>query len=219
MYNITLICSKHREIGKCNSLELYNIFKMINPEIIFEEIHSSRFDDYYKDQKIRNLETDAVRMYLKDKKIEQIPVDNYDISKIHSFYRDYKYMNKIINNNIDIHHLLNKISYMTEQYGFKFINSYECAELFEELNNLESNVIKRINDERLSRIYNLWNKITDGRENAMLKNIYNYSKENKYAKAIFVIGTRHKNSIIKKIQEYKEKEEIKLNWRFDNFIN
>jgi hypothetical protein len=43
MYNITLICSRHDELGKWNSNELYQILEKVNPDIIFEEIPSSRY--------------------------------------------------------------------------------------------------------------------------------------------------------------------------------
>jgi hypothetical protein len=33
-------------------------------------------------------------------------------------------------------------------------------------------------------------------------------------KALFFVGSGHRKSIIEKIQEYNEKEEIKLNWNF-----
>jgi hypothetical protein len=49
MYNITLICTVHRENGKCNSEELYNIIEKINPEIIFEEIPYFMYIENYKE--------------------------------------------------------------------------------------------------------------------------------------------------------------------------
>ena len=52
----------------------------------------------------------------------------------------------------------------------------------------------------------------DIRENAMLKNIYNYSKENQFNQAVFLIGTSHKKSIMQKITKYEKKSEVKLNW-------
>jgi hypothetical protein len=45
MYNITLVCTKHKESGNCNSLELHKIIKAIKPEIIFEELSHSNFEN------------------------------------------------------------------------------------------------------------------------------------------------------------------------------
>jgi len=47
MYNITLICTSHRNAGKCNSKELYRIIETINPEIIFEELSYMDFNKTY----------------------------------------------------------------------------------------------------------------------------------------------------------------------------
>ena len=52
----------------------------------------------------------------------------------------------------------------------------------------------------------------DYRENVMLQNIYNYSKENQYNKAVFLIGAEHQRSIVQKIKEHEKLSEIKLNW-------
>jgi len=45
---ITLVATVHREGGKCNSDELYNIIEKISPEIIFEEISPNGFATIYK---------------------------------------------------------------------------------------------------------------------------------------------------------------------------
>ncbi len=37
MYNITLICTRHSEIGECNINALYKIIERIEPDLIFEE--------------------------------------------------------------------------------------------------------------------------------------------------------------------------------------
>jgi len=37
VYNITLINSVHKKLGKCNSNELYKIIERIQPEVIFEK--------------------------------------------------------------------------------------------------------------------------------------------------------------------------------------
>ena len=52
----------------------------------------------------------------------------------------------------------------------------------------------------------------DNRENAMLQNIYNYSKENLYNQAVFLLGCGHRKSIISKIAEYEKLSTVKLYW-------
>ena len=69
-----------------------------------------------------------------------------------------------------------------------------------------------INKNELFRIHHLSNKEDDIRENAMLQNIYNYSKENQYNQAVFLLGSGHRKSIVPKIAEYEKLSTIKLNW-------
>ena len=72
-----------------------------------------------------------------------------------------------------------------------------------------------IQKNRLLDIYKLFHaEQYDNRENAMLQNIYNYSKGNQYSQAVFLIGAEHKRSIMQKITEYEKLSEIKLNWSF-----
>ena len=210
MYNITLIFTSHKENGKCNSNELYKIIETINPDTIFEEIPSFKFDAYYKEHSISTLETNAIKKYLQKHQIEHIPVDNYDLPNIR--FEDVNYMFDKIYNNIEYCRLSEKQLLLISKYGFTYLNSNQCSDTFEKLHILEENVIKNINDEKLFCTYKLWIELIDKRENEIISNIYNYSNEHRYNKAILIIGAEHRKSIIKKIQEYNRKEE--LNWNF-----
>ena len=66
MYNITLVCTRHGESGNCNSIELHDIIEKIRPEIIFEELSQSHFDESYKQETLITLETNAIKKYLKN---------------------------------------------------------------------------------------------------------------------------------------------------------
>ena len=50
----------------------------------------------------------------------------------------------------------------------------------------------------------------------MLNNIYNYSKQNQYDQAVFLLGAGHRNSIMQKIKVYNDNSDFKLNWLFYN---
>ncbi len=52
MNSITLIATAHFEIGKCNSYELYKIIEKISPEVIFEELSSNLFDEFYNQNQL-----------------------------------------------------------------------------------------------------------------------------------------------------------------------
>jgi hypothetical protein len=90
--------------------------------------------------------------------------------------------------------------------------------LFDKVKEFEEAIIPQTNLKKdyLLRIYKLYREEHDNRENKMLLNIYDYSKENPFDQAAFLIGAAHRNSIVKKITECDKKEKLKLNWALHN---
>lgn len=220
MHNITLIGTIHKERGFCTSNELYKIFEAINPDVIFEEIPPSYFDKYYVTKTRRNLESDTVVKYLGSHNIQHIPVDSDDVPP-DSFFEDLEYLYKRIESITDING--SKYRYYTDENslsikinGFQYINSNDCIAIQNEIEDSIKNSLIKINDEKLSQIHQEWIKVNENRENKMLQNIYNYSKQHTFNKAIFMIGFAHRKSIIQKIAKYENTSEIKLNWSFFN---
>ena len=217
MCNITLIFTKHKEHGICNSNELYNIFVQIRPEVIFEEIPPSRHDAYYKEHGVSILETNAVKKYKQEYNIKNIPVDkNYDINEIKEQYDNSSHLDDIIfGNSVEYCNLWEKNLEMTYLYGFEYFNCIKYTELSEKLHQIERNIIRNLNVLELLNKYKMWINNINERENEMIQNIYNYSKENNFKNAIFTIGAEHKISIIKKLTNIKEEKNI--NWIYDIF--
>jgi pheromone shutdown protein TraB len=219
MYNITLIGTAHLEDGKCNSDELYNIIESINPEVIFEELPNYLFDKFYNGKQISDEPTEVkcIKKYLQNHNIKHIPVDidvspnlsTSEISYMFNTFRKYDVYKKLEHEQ----HLL------TAEEGFAYLNSKKCSELFDKKKIIEKNLMEfGFNKNILFRIHKLFYEEQDNRENAMLQNIYNYSEENQYNQAVFLIGSAHRNSIMQKITEYESKEKLKLNWTFYNNI-
>jgi len=216
MYDITLICTAHSENGKCNSRELYKIIEELKPEIIFEELSLSVYNECYGIQNRFTVETGAIKMYLQNHNIEHIPVVGSELTRDldNKFEIMIKYDNYL--------NLQDYFMSLEDKYGFQFLNSKLCEQLFEEIKTLEELIIEDNDDEILSRIYKWGNETIDTYENEIIKNVYCYSAENKYNKALMFIGAGHRKSIIKKVQEYEKKDKLKLNWTFYNdqdFIN
>jgi hypothetical protein len=236
MYNITLICTRHDEKGLCNVNELYKIFEAVNPEVIFEELTTSQFNEYYKDSikeenifssfinyyqihKNKRLETDTIKYYLQTHQINHIPVDYFE-ELPPTFLDENKnmhiYIEKVCPN---YNYFIDLNSIYAEQYGFKYLNSDNCININKKLYEEIGNLLKLLNNDKYIQTHNFWNDLMDKRENEMLKNIYNYCKENQFNKGLFYIGSGHRESIINKIKIYNEKEEIKINWNYNNYEN
>ncbi|MGH2666111.1 hypothetical protein [Flavobacterium sp.] len=159
MFNITLIFTIHKECGNCNSTELHKIIEKICPEIIFEELSYSCFDECYKKESLITLETTAIKKYLQNHNIEHIPVDTYPIPK--SFHNDIDYMyNKIFNNHkiIECHSLrvlIDNQSSLISKEGFSNLNSNQNDKYFKKVSILKKRILDILNNEKLFYITNL----------------------------------------------------------------
>jgi hypothetical protein len=216
MYNITVICTKHKEFGNCNSMELNKIIESIKPEIIFEELSDTNFHKCYYENSLITLETIAIKKYLQNNNIKHIPVDSYELPNSYYDDLDYLYYRIIYNNKIPdsqrLLDMLNNQSLFEDQHGFSFLNSNQNVELFEEINNLKVRILKAINEENLFRTDRLEKEVIKNREYEIINNIYNYSQDHLFTQAILFIGSGHRKSIMEKIDKRKLQENRALNW-------
>lgn len=229
MYNITLISTKHSEIGKCNHNELYKILESINPEVIFDELPSHYFDMYFSDSYDmycansillnRNtpktpIEVKCIKKYKQNYNVKILPVDIDVTPKLSKHQDEIFFMSSTFFKYEEYKELDNEIETLIAQEGFNYLNSDIFLVYLERKEILEKNIMEsEIEKDRLLNIYKLFHaEQCNNRENEMLENIYNYSKENQYNQAVFLIGAEHKKSIIKKNIEYEKLSGIKLNW-------
>ena len=228
MSTITLIATGHKENGLCNSQELFKIIEQIRPEVIFEEIPPGRFEAVYAGTRKASLEIIAIKEYLqKYPDVHHYPVD-LDIEE--SIEKEIKFevdgIPLICNDYHSEYNYLNlQMSHGQEFGGFPFLNSDQCSKIILRKKALEKEILntlrndknqRNMDHERLNFAYKRWIDQNDDRENEMLRNIYRYMGSKKYANALFLVGAAHRKPIMQKIQEYKSKEEFKLNWRFYN---
>mgnify|MGYP001092206003 CR=1 FL=1 len=220
MYNITLIYTRHKESGNCNSIVLYNIIEQIKPEIIFEELSYTNFDQCYNQMSLVTLESRAIKRYIQNHQAKQIPVDTFPLPQYYYEELDRMY-NKICNSNT-IHesrvlqNLLKHQSRLEDQYGFQFLNSDVNDRLFEEINLLTEALLNILNDETLYRIRRLEKEIIERREYEILKNIYDFSIKNLFNQAIVFIGSGHRRSLMALIEQFEKEENLKLHWMMYN---
>lgn len=72
--------------------------------------------------------------------------------------------------------------------------------------------LQKTNDQKLFQTYQEWLKINEKRENKMLQNIYTYSENNTFNKAIFMVGFGHRKSIMQKIAKFEKRSDVNINW-------
>jgi hypothetical protein len=218
---ITVICTRHQEIGNCNSYELYKIFESLRPDLIFEEIPPSYFDKYYTDMELKSLETTAIHSYSNSNNIKHILVDSDDIPP-ESFFNNYYSLLRRIEGMTDVNgfnyrNFIDNNRILIATQGFFYLNSDYSIRVNDEIcDAIEKGLGKICNDE-LNQTNQLWKDTNDRRENEMLNNIYEYSKIHKYDNAIFTIGIGHRKSLMNKVISFNEKSSIDINWAFLTF--
>lgn len=79
MRTITLICTKHNETGKCNSMELLKLIEKNKPAVIFEELSPITYRECYE-LDCNTTESSAIKMYTKQNSVAHIPVVGTEIS-------------------------------------------------------------------------------------------------------------------------------------------
>lgn len=206
MQTITFISTIHKEIGKCNSDELFKIIEVIAPEVVFLEADSQTYSNY--EQYLlstygvyhRKLEIAAIQKYGHTTSFEYVTVCDVELSD--AFHKKIK----ISCQNRDMQNLIENFKALEAEYGFMFLNSQECVDLQEEMRVLESIIL---NDDVLDKEVKA---NIEAYENSMIRNIYDYSKNNMFSSAIFMCGAAHRRSIIEKIEKANIEERLDLAW-------
>ena len=215
MPNISLIFTRHREDGNCNSIELLKIIERIEPEIIFEELSNSNYDLVYKGESLTTLESNAVKMYLQSHEVDHIPVDTFDFPSNFN-HKTGRMLNSVVNSITiearDLRNLLDHQLRLIAHHDFSYLNSSQNDTLFEKMDDLKGKILKKLNNENLYKIAKLEKEVIGKREDIILDNIYAFSKAHKYNQALLCIGSGHRKSMLNKINERERKEKLGIKW-------
>ncbi len=123
MYNITLISTRHDDIGECNSFALWQILEDLRPQVIFLELPSSYLSKSYIDT-TNKLEINAVRRYINVHKSIIVAVDIDDIPQtlIGEYNRVIDELKKLEGPNGDFYNSVSTNKRNAAMYGFKYLN-------------------------------------------------------------------------------------------------
>jgi pheromone shutdown protein TraB len=207
-HSITLISTVHKEIGQCNSNELYKIIESIKPDVIFLEAFENSYSKYQQmlftqfEVYHERLEIKAIQAYSQNNTFEYVPVLDINLSD------EFEEKITIVSENTDYQKILDNYTSLETDFGFQFLNSEKQIALQDEMRDLENRIIENKVLQQKS------NESIDAYEHSMISNIYSFCKQNSFNKAIIMCGAGHRKTIIQKIVEYEIKETIKLNWTF-----
>ena len=220
MGRITVVCTRHEELGKCNSSELLRIIESIKPDVFFEELSVSNFDRAYNQNSLVTLESSAIKLYRKDNNVIQVPVDTYPLSRnheerVHSMYARLTTLNT--EDSYNFRSILDQQVRLAEVQGFSFLNSGLNDDLFMRMDSLKEKMLMYLDDERLNDIHTAEINVINERENEMLKNIYAFATNSIFGEAMMFIGSAHRRTIFPLIEKFHQGQEINIEWR--NYFN
>jgi GxxExxY protein len=156
MKKITLIGTMHKEIGKCNGNELYNILEKIKPDVIFEE--TSRYKNmltYTWGIDPNSPELRAIQKYIQNHNANCIPVDNLEKPK--NFDELEMIFAKAIMGknecNRELYDLFDFLKEYMSKYGIVGMNTEYFDNLNQKKHKLCKNYIKNCKIEILNKYY------------------------------------------------------------------
>ena len=195
--NICLVSTTHREKGSANGSNLYSILLHIKPEVVFIELPSDYYDAYFTICSITSPESDAINRYKKDYPVEIIPVDS--VAPDPSLRNEFDFLfDKIADNSQCYDAMAGYIHQFTCQYGYPYLNSEKYHEHWLEKKDEEMKTVTKLDDPKITSLYKLWEDMNEQREYAMIRRIHEYTEQNVFSQAVFLVGSAHSRSIIKK---------------------
>jgi hypothetical protein len=214
MHKITLVCSGHRESGRCNSEELLNLLRAIQPDVVFEEMRPSDFDLLYSKGSV---EAHAITKFREFKVFQPVPVDTFEISEniLAEIKKDFDRVVDCVTKSNEEYRSLNEICEIdVHQHGFQYLNSAAFAKITARMSEIENEIIGRTGNQSFIRGLERWRQLIQRREHEMVGNIYEYCRKNIFGTGVFLVGAAHKMGIVKEIEGYAISEANLIDWNF-----
>ena len=212
---VSLIFTVHEELGLANASELHAILHHVQPQVIFLEVPAVAFDDFYLSRTRRNLESEAVNLFLESHPgIELIPVDLPTPAR--EFFEDHVQLCMRIRETSPEYRQLARVDQDRQRvYGFAYLNSDYCDQHWTEMRKEMRGALERIGDPRLTGIQDVWDRTNELRELAMLANVQQYCLQNHFERAALLVGAAHRRSLTEKLQAQSEINWSRLEYRGD----
>jgi hypothetical protein len=132
-----------------------------------------------------------------------------------TFFSDHEYLRqRIREESPEYRRLMKWDSDCVRGYGFAYLNSGYCSELWFKVYQDMASTIKKINDPRLVEICDLWNKTQYRRDQEMMENIRKYCRENLFGRSVFLIGAAHRQAVIDLSRDPPAIDSTRMQWDF-----
>jgi hypothetical protein len=215
MGRITLVCTAHREMGKCNDHELLRILLAVGPEVIFEEIRPVDFEWSYADESKHNVEMRAIKEYLKVRKARQVPVDDYEIPE--GFGPHMRALEEfVVSRSGSYRDAIDEMSRKQFELGFSYLNSSAFISSNKESERLYQEAVNKYGNDLAKSKLAEWNDHVRKRDAAMLENVYRFCQQTDFMDGMFLVGAGHMASMLDGIERRMRDQPTVATWRFWN---
>jgi hypothetical protein len=100
------------------------------------------------------------------------------------------------------------------QHGFSYLNSVAFATVTTRISEIEEKTIIGTGDQHLIRGLERWRHFIQSREVEMVRNIYEYCRDNVFDTGVFLVGAAHKAAIVEEVKRYANTEADLIDWNF-----
>lgn len=215
---VSLVCTVHEEVGLANVSELHAILERMRPEVIFLEVPPAAFEDYYEICSRGNLESKAVRQYRNRHEVDLIPVD-LPTPEREFFENEGQLRMRMMEASPEYRQLMSLDFARVQMYGFAYLNSDYCSELWANVYKETVSTLGRLGDSSLVEIYESFMEMSVRREKEMMENIRMYCRKNSFKKALFLVGAAHRQPIIDNSREQSAGDSTTVQWDFAGCVS
>jgi hypothetical protein len=126
---VSLVCTVHEETGLVSVSELNAILERIRPEVIFLEAPAEPFDAFDLICMQDNLESKGVRQYRERHQVKLVALDLPTPSA--EFFSNYEELRRRVRRvSPEYRRLMQSDDDCIREYGFVYLNSEDCGELW-----------------------------------------------------------------------------------------
>jgi len=212
MRTITTLCTSHSEQGLCNAAELLNILEEIGPSVIFEELRPADFDLYHGDGSKQTLEIRAIRSYLIGRKVQQVPVDDWEAPE--NFGPHIRALDEFVESRSPEYcTTMDDIHRMQAESGFRYLNSQDFISHISKSEQLYKETVSKYGNDLAKSNLATWNDLMCKRDRSMLENIYAFCQETDFKDGVFLVGAAHISAIADGIESRMKKQPNLVTWK------
>ncbi|WP_339629836.1 hypothetical protein [uncultured Maribacter sp.] len=209
--NIYLISTVHKDKGNCTSESLFEILNKIKPDVVFCETSQQMFESFKKGLIHSSLEFNSIEKLSKHHSFSFVAIDSFPAPSL-NFREKINELFGLIDKDNKYSNAWRKNNEKTYLLGFKYLNSEDSIQLFNEMSEREKHVISQLDNLEYNKVYKKWLNLLDSRENEMLENINSYVENNEFKNAVFLCGCAHRRAIFDKVKANKN---IQLKWNLE----